>query len=239
MRTVAGPPNDTYGMGAAAMKNLDGSAAGRRDVGATPATTSADTPGEGSATRRRILQIALSLMAQRGVDGTSMRDLASAAGLNVASLYHYFPSKRDLLEAILVEQGFFPVRAAHPVPDSEALGGSALAAMLADIILALFQVDDFVRLMTGEAMRGDETARSVGLDLFSTFQVSIEEWISKHRPDLAERSGAPEVARLLCAMVVGLYVEHAAGVISEEAEDLTALAVQRAREAASILRPAD
>ena len=46
---------------------------------------------EGSATRRRILEIALSLMAQRGVDGTSMRDLASAAGLNVASLYHYFP----------------------------------------------------------------------------------------------------------------------------------------------------
>ena len=47
--------------------------------------------GEGSATRRRILQIALTLMAQRGVDGTSVRDLASAAGLNVASLYHYFP----------------------------------------------------------------------------------------------------------------------------------------------------
>ena len=55
-----------------------------------------------------------------------MRDLASAAGLNVASLYHYFPSKRDLLESVLVEQGFLPLevtvgraldapsRAAHP-----------------------------------------------------------------------------------------------------------------------------
>src|SRR5580692_7266330 len=69
--------------------------------------------GEGSATRRRILQIALTLMAQRGVDGTSMRDLASAAGLNVASLYHYFPSKRDLLESVLVEQGFLPIRPVH------------------------------------------------------------------------------------------------------------------------------
>ena len=106
-------------------------------------------------------------------------------------------------------------------------------------MLSLFQVDDFVRLMTGEAMRGDETARAVGLDLFSTFQVSIEEWILKNRPDLAERSGAPEMARFLCAMVVGLFVEHAAGVISEEADDLTALAVQRAKEAASILRPPD
>ena len=50
--------------------------------------------GEGSTTRRRILKIALTLMSQRGVDGTSMRDLAGAAGLNVASLYHYFPSKQ-------------------------------------------------------------------------------------------------------------------------------------------------
>ena len=71
------------------------------------------TAGEGSATRRRILQIALTLMAQRGVDGTSMRDLASAAGLNVASLYHYFPSKRDLLESVLIEQGFLPIRPVH------------------------------------------------------------------------------------------------------------------------------
>ena len=34
-----------------------------------------------------------------------MRDLASAAGLNVASLYHYFPSKRDLLESVLDRAG--------------------------------------------------------------------------------------------------------------------------------------
>src|ERR1700751_6400751 len=66
---------------------------------------------EGSATRRRILRMALNLMAQRGVDGTSMRDLASAAGLNVASLYHFFPSKRELLEAVRVEQGYFPITA--------------------------------------------------------------------------------------------------------------------------------
>ena len=224
------------------MKDVDASgtsSAGRPREASRTSQSATDTPGEGSATRRRILQIALSLMAQRGVDGTSMRDLASAAGLNVASLYHYFPSKRDLLEAVLVEQGFLPVRAVHSLPDAEALEGSTLAAMLADIIVSMFQVDDFVRLMVGEAIRGDETARNVGLDLFSTFQVSIEEWITKNRPDLAERAGAAEVARFLSAMVVGFFVEHAAGVISEEAEDLTALAVQRAKEAASILRSAD
>jgi AcrR family transcriptional regulator len=194
-------------------------------------------PVEGSATRRRILDIALTLMSQRGVDGTSMRDLASAAGLNVASLYHYFPSKRDLLEAVLVEQGFLPVQAPRPELNAQCPEEARLAGLLADILVSMFEVEDFVRLMVGEAIRGESTARGVGLDLFNSFQDLMEQWITKHRPDMVERAGAAEVSRLLGAMVIGVFVQHAAGVLSEESADLTALSLQRAREAARILGP--
>jgi AcrR family transcriptional regulator len=204
---------------------------------------------EGSATRRRILQIALTLMAQRGVDGTSMRDLASAAGLNVASLYHYFPSKRDLLESVLIEQGFLPIRPAHPDAEDMAEGTSAgagadvdpltLAQLLAEIMTSMFEVEDFVRLMVGEAMRGEATARAVGVDLFASFETSIEDWVKQNRPDLDEGPGAAAVARLLSAMVVGIFIQHAADVLGEEGDDLAALSQDRAREAASILRPPD
>jgi TetR/AcrR family transcriptional regulator, cholesterol catabolism regulator len=195
-------------------------------------------PGEGSATRQRILHIALTLMAQRGVDGTSMRDLASAAGLNVASLYHYFPSKRDLLEAVLVEHGFLPVHTPRPDPREYENIDSPLAQLLADILVSMFEVEDFVRLMVGEAIRAETTARSVGLDLFTTFQASIEDWVTQHRPDLLdEHAGAGPISRMLSAMVVGIFVQHAAGAIAEESEDLVALSLQRARETAEILRP--
>ena len=195
---------------------------------------------EGSATRRRILRIALTLMSQRGVDGTSMRDLASAAGLNVASLYHYFPSKRELLEAVLVEQGFLPIRAPLPpadvgdAPEDE----TNLAQVLADVLVSMFDVEEFVRLMVGEAIREETTARAVGAELFGSFQTAIEDWVRTHRPDLDKRAGAAAVARMLCAMVVGIFVLHASGVNSEgDEDDLTALSVQRAREAAHILSP--
>jgi AcrR family transcriptional regulator len=195
-------------------------------------------PGEGSSTRYRILQIALSLMSQRGVDGTSMRDLAAAAGLNVASLYHYFPSKRDLLEAVLVEHGFLPMVADAIPPDADPSPDAKLAALLADMLTAMLDVEDFVRLMLGEAIRGEETARAVGLDLFTNFQQSLESWVTEHRPDLAVDSGAPEVTRLLRAMIVGIFVEHAAGVLGDGAEDrdTAQVMVSRAKEAAQILR---
>jgi AcrR family transcriptional regulator len=196
---------------------------------------------EGSATRRRILRIALTLMSQRGVDGTSMRDLASAAGLNVASLYHYFPSKRELLEAVLVEQGFMPVRAPLPPGDlgDAPAGETNLAQLLADVLVSMFDIEEFVRLMVGEAIREETTARAVGTELFGSFQAAIEDWVRTHRPDLDERADAAAVARMLCAMVVGIFVLHAAGVDSDSEDDLTALSVQRAREAAHILRPTE
>jgi AcrR family transcriptional regulator len=197
----------------------------------------AAAPAEGSATRRRILQISLSLMSQRGVDGTSMRDLASACDLNVASLYHYFPSKRELLEAVLVEHGFLPVHAPRPDPRNYGDLESPLAQLLADVLVSMFEVEDFVRLMVGEAIRSESTARSVGLDLFTTFQSSIEGWIAEHRPDLAARAGAGPVARMLSAMVVGVFIEYASGAIEDGSEDLLALSLQRAREAAEILAP--
>jgi AcrR family transcriptional regulator len=201
-------------------------------------------PAEVSSTRSRILQISLSLMSQRGVDGTSMRDLAAAAGLNVASLYHYFPSKRDLLEAVLVEHGFLPMVAdAPPTSGAQASAGvglspdAKLTGLLSEMLLAMLDVEDFVRLMLGEAIRGEKTARAVGLDLFTNFQHSLESWIVEHRPDLDAASGAPAVARLLRATMVGIFVEHAAGVLvlGDEQGDTAALMTARAEEAAQIL----
>jgi len=162
-----------------------------------------------------------------------MRDLAAAVDLNVASLYHYFPSKRDLLEAVLVEHGFSPVVTDAP-PGGDASPDDELAALISDMLLAILDVEDFVRLMLGEAIRGEETARAVGHDLFSNFQRSLESWVVAHRPDLDAASGAPAVARLLRAMVVGIFVEHAAGVLDDGA-DAAALMIGRAQEAAQIL----
>lgn len=194
---------------------------------------------EGSSTRHRILQVSLSLMSQKGVDGTSMRDLAGAAGLNVASLYHYFPSKRELLEAVLVERGYLPQWAtADPRPATDGSYEDQLAVVLTDILVSMFEVEDFVRLMMGEAMRGEETARAVGLGLFSSFESGLAGWLVSHRPDLDERSGAAQVAHLLSAMVVGIFVQYAAGVGGEDDRDTGAIATQWAQEIAHVLGPA-
>ena len=51
------------------------------------------------ATRRRLLERALALFQKRGVDKTTMRDIARAAKLSLGAAYYYFPSKDALLFA--------------------------------------------------------------------------------------------------------------------------------------------
>lgn len=54
-----------------------------------------------SGTEQVVYTKAVELMAARGYHGTSLRDVAKAVGVQMSSLYYYFPSKQDLLLAIM------------------------------------------------------------------------------------------------------------------------------------------
>jgi len=198
-------------------------------------TSASGTGGPSSgAQRQHILDTALSLMAQRGVDGTSMRDLASATGLNVASLYHYFPSKRELLVAVLDEQGFLDDLAAVRPAALGRPSANVVAELLDDIFQSMLEVEDFIRLMMGEVMRGDETAHAVGVELFAATQASLERWLAESQPALCEGPGAAAVARTLRATLIGVFFEHVAGVLDDDG-DTSAAFRDRAAEIAEVL----
>jgi AcrR family transcriptional regulator len=52
-------------------------------------------------TRERILEAALPLFAARGFDGTSTRQVAQAAGVNVATLAYHFEGKEGLYREVI------------------------------------------------------------------------------------------------------------------------------------------
>jgi AcrR family transcriptional regulator len=53
-------------------------------------------------TRQRILEAASELFEQQGYAGTSIRDLAVRVGMTKAALYYHFPSKEEVLQALLL-----------------------------------------------------------------------------------------------------------------------------------------
>jgi TetR/AcrR family transcriptional repressor of nem operon len=55
--------------------------------------------------RRHILEVARELFHERGLRGASMDEVAGAAGIKKANLFHYYPSKEALELAVLEQAG--------------------------------------------------------------------------------------------------------------------------------------
>ncbi len=51
--------------------------------------------------RRQIVEVTLGIVAEHGVQGTSTRRIAAAAGVSEATLYRHFESRNEILEAAL------------------------------------------------------------------------------------------------------------------------------------------
>src|SRR6185436_7582103 len=106
-------------------------------------------------TKQKILSTAERLFAQKGYTATSMRQIISKAGVNLAAIHYHFGSKEELLDE-LVQRKAVPVnteRLALLEAAKRAANGQPL--QVEEILEALFrpmatvasQNDQFVRLM--------------------------------------------------------------------------------------------
>jgi TetR/AcrR family transcriptional regulator len=76
--------------------------------GTAPTRPDARKGRKGRETAERILDVAEEIFAEKGFEGATLRDVASAVGLQTPSLYNHFASK-DALYAAVLERGIGPV----------------------------------------------------------------------------------------------------------------------------------
>ncbi|WOB07621.1 TetR/AcrR family transcriptional regulator [Piscinibacter gummiphilus] len=67
----------------------------------TPANARKPAPAEGGMREEQLVTIAASLFAQKGYEGTSLRDIAEQAGITKAALYYWFPEKEALFQRVV------------------------------------------------------------------------------------------------------------------------------------------
>lgn len=60
-------------------------------------------------TKAKILEVATNLFAQKGFSGTSVRDIAQTAGVNLAAINYHFSNKRNLLQSV-IDHGYLVLK---------------------------------------------------------------------------------------------------------------------------------
>lgn len=102
-------------------------------------------PAEPQTTGELAFASAVDLMYQRGFHGTSLRDVARAVGVQMSTLYYYFPSKQDLLMSIMTSaMQEMTVRVQAAVGLAEGATGMLKAAVRAHILFHADQLKEAV-----------------------------------------------------------------------------------------------
>lgn len=171
--------------------------------------------------RARILDSALRLMAGGGLHGTSMRALAAHVGLNVATLYHYFPSKQELFAEAVAHQHEALLVGEPPAPDPDLPARERLRTLLGWLLIEIKARGEHIwRLLLGESLRGEPAVTAVAAELSTAFEAVLAVWLADALPELDDPTELERVARCLRAAVYGVIVES---LLSDEPwEELTA-----------------
>jgi AcrR family transcriptional regulator len=157
--------------------------------------------------RDRILEATLALMARGGSHGTSMRAVAAACGINVATLYHYFPGKQELLQAAIAQRRAADLPA-NPFP--EGLAGTVeerLAALLDHLFVDMTADEDLWRALIADAIHGDEDVLRPLLETADAFEEALGGWLRVLCPD-APGLHEPIVVGAIRNAAIGVLVEH-------------------------------
>lgn len=114
---------------------------------AAPAPTAERTRPPGVESRERLLHAALRLFAAQGFAKTSIREIASTAGVNIAAISYYFGDKAGLYRTLFAESLGCPTDAISQADHSTMTLREALSGVLLGF-LNLLKQDELVQLGT-------------------------------------------------------------------------------------------
>jgi AcrR family transcriptional regulator len=172
-----------------------------------PGAGNGGAPDRGRSSTRRdlvesqIIQEATRLFAERGFSGTSLKDIADAAGLTRPALYHYVKSKDDILARLVTELAEMPARVLEEVHAEKGLSTSERLRKMAHAV-ALQQATDptrFQLLIRSEADLPEE--------LVDSYKKSRRKVLREFEGVIAEGIGAGEFravdARTAALSIIG------------------------------------
>jgi AcrR family transcriptional regulator len=109
----------------------------------------------------QIIEAAEELFADRGFDGTSVRDIAESAGVNLAMISYYFGSKEKLMEAMFTYRGEHYKLTLQNIIKNDSLNSMQKVEKLIDeYIDRIFKKKCFHKVMVREQMTNKNGAVS-------------------------------------------------------------------------------
>jgi AcrR family transcriptional regulator len=160
-------------------------------------------------TEQRVRRAAVKLFAGKGFHGTGIRELAGAAKISSASLYHYMGTKEELLAEIMRECLERLLRAARQAIAQTPDPSQRLASLVALHVLAHAIQPDETRVVDNEVRALSPAAKRRIIRLRDEYEQLWTETIEDGIRNRSFHTGEPAVTRLalleMCSGVARWY----------------------------------
>lgn len=144
---------------------------------------------------------AIPLFSQSGFSGVSMRHVASAVGISIATLYHHFPDKQTLYLRCIEESFTKKSKSLSEVLNQQGTKEQQLQRFISRFTKLMSDDSNFRRLLQRELLDGDESRlRVLAKDVFQTQFKGIT--------DLAKTLAPQCDAHMMAISMVGLILFH-------------------------------
>ncbi len=179
----------------------------------------------GDERRESLVRAAFACLAEDGFEGLRTRSVAERAGVNIATLHYYFPTKEALIGGVAdyLATRFITLHA-PPVAASGSAALDRLHQEFADSLYYRTEHPDLTAVMFELQLRGrrDLAIRKVVEPLFGHWQYSIERWMKEgvaegvFRADLdPARAAVLLVSAIAGSMALGASVEQLERIFAE------------------------
>jgi|SRR5579859_855669 len=159
--------------------------------------------------RAALLHAAFDVVAQAGFEGLRTRAVATRAGVNIATLHYYFPSKQDLIEGLAQLLGAKFVTLHGPAPRPSGLPAlDRLRQEFSDGRFYLKHHPEMLLVMQEFALRGkrDPEVKKISDQMISYWREGVERMVQEGVADGTWRDDIParEMFALLMAIFTGV-----------------------------------
>ncbi|MFD9354164.1 TetR/AcrR family transcriptional regulator [Streptomyces sp. NPDC060031] len=177
-------------------------------TGTAAAASSGSGGGRRQATRQKLYEAAVTLIAEKGFSATTVEEIAERAGVAKGTVYYNFASKNDLFEELLRHGvGLLTASLRTAEQETQARGGSRVEALDAMIRAGLVFIDRypaFTQLYVAELWRTNRTWQST-LMVVRREAVAVVETVLREGVERGELSAEIDVP-LTAAALVGMVL---------------------------------
>ena len=149
-----------------------------------------------------IMEAAEKLFAAKGFEGSSVRDIAEAAAVNLAMISYYFGSKEKLMEALFEYRGnFMKLKLENLLADESITPWEKIQAVIDQYLERLLNNPDFYRIMSREQMESSNTLISQKIIEIKSRNIGLLASIMKQGQDNGSFKPSVDVPLLLMTLV--------------------------------------